>query len=238
MYFEAPPQSGELYGYLFRLSEALNVALNQVEQKIAEGTEQAAQTAVDSISKGGQFDSLLDLKALIINTAEYTRAEMDVIKTNLHGEYEAISSDYGSFKENIDTTITTTAEGVLQEYNYSGRLDGVESYQTDMQGYIRQGFIGYEEDGITPLIGIAVGKGLTATKVVIDGEEYTQLNEKQSCAFYTDKKVSFRQNGVEVAYLSSGQLFIGDANVTGNLTVNGWLISNSSAGLTFRYTGG
>ncbi len=238
MYFEAPPQSGELYGYLFRLSEALNVALNQVEQKIAEGAEQAAQTAVESVTKGGQFDSLLDLKALIINTAEYTRAEMDVIKTELHGEYEAVSTDYGSFKETINTTITETAEGVLREYNYGARLDGVESYQTDMQGYIRQGFIGYEEDGITPLIGIAVGKGLSATKVMIDGKEYTQLDETQPCAFYTDKRVSFRQNGVEVAYLSSGRLNIGDADVTGTLTVNGWLISNSSAGLTLRYTGG
>lgn len=241
MYFETPPAitaSPELYSYLYRLSEALNVALNQVEQQITAKTENAVHTAVESAKNGGQFDGLVDLKALIVNTAEIVRKEMDTISTQLHSEYEAVSTQFGSFQENIDSRITATAEGILQEYNYSGRLDGVESYQANMNGYIRQGFIGYEDDGITPQIGIAIGKELSTKTVVIDGEQYTKIDENQACAFYTSDNVSFRQNGVEVAYLSSGRLYIRDANVTGTLTVNGWLFSNNSAGFTLRYIGG
>lgn len=242
MYIETPPAltaSPELYSYLYRLSESLNVALNQVEQQITVKTENAVQTAVESAKNGGPFEGLLDLKALIVNTAQIVRREMDMITTQLHGEYEAVSEQFGAFQENIDNRIAATAEGILQEYNYSGRLDGVESYQLDLSGYIRQGFIGYEEDGITPQIGIAIGRNLSSTTVTLeDGQTLEQLKSDQSCAFYTDRKMSFRIGGEEVAYVSDRKLYILDAEITGSLTVGDWLISHGTAGLTLRCIGG
>lgn len=246
MYIETPPAltaSPELYSYLYRLSESLNVALNQVEQQITVKTENAVQTAVESAKNGGSFEGLLDLKALIVNTAQIVRREMDVITTQLHGEYEAVSEQFGSFRENLESTITATANGILQQYDFETQIKALggslESYQTRTEGYIRQGFIGYEEDGITPQIGIAIGRNLSSTTVTLeDGQTLEQLKSDQSCAFYTDRKMSFRIGGEEVAYVSDRKLYILDAEITGSLTVGDWLISHGTAGLTLRCIGG
>lgn len=245
MYFETPPAitaSPELYSYLYRLSEALNVALNQVEQQITAKTENAVQTAVESAKNGGQFDGLTDLKALIVNTAEIVRMEMDELSTQLHGQYTAISEEFGTYQKDLTSTITATAEGILQQYNYESRLDaldasaaGFESYKTRTEGYIRQGII----DDENPEIGIAIGQELKSTTVTLeDGQEVEKFDSTQSCAFYTAEKVSFRVGGNEVAYISNRKLNILDAEVTGSLTVGNWLISHGTAGLTLRCIGG
>ena len=99
-------------------------------------------------------------------------------------------------------------------------------------GFIRQGFIDYDEHGV-PIIGVAIGQNLKSTTVTVDGQTVEQFDSAQSCAFYTSEKVSFRIGGNEVAYISNRKLYILDAEVTGS-----WLMSHGSAGLTLRYIGG
>lgn len=243
MYFEAPPQTGELYSYLYRLSEALNVALAQVETRITAEAKEAAQEAAGGVS-GSLSGSYNDLKALVVNTAEIVRTEMEQMETELKGSYTALSSQFGSYEQNLTNTITATAEGILQQYGYSSRLDaldskaaGFESYQIKTEGFIRQGFIDYDASGV-PIIGIAIGQNLRSTTVTVDGQTLEQLDSAQSCAFYTADKVSFRIGGNEVAYVSNRKLYILDAQVTGSLTIGDWLFSHGDAGLVVRYTGG
>lgn len=243
MIFDTPPRMSDqtVYQYLFRLSEALNLAMEQLDRTI----DTKAQDAVQVISaKNGASDSSQELKALIVSTASIIRKEMDTYQTELHGQYEAISEEFGSYQESLDATITATADGILQEYGFASRLDaldskaaGFEQYRTKTEGFIKQGFIEYDDNG-APVIGIAIGQNLKSTTVSVDGQTLEQLDSAQSCAFYTSEKVSFRIGGNEVAYVSNRKLYILDAEITGSLTVGGWLLSNGSAGLTLRYIGG
>ena len=236
----ADAQLRQVYAYLFRLSEHLNVALQQVGAT-ASPTVSARPTAPSSTSTAAKTYS--ELRALVVNTAEILRSEMDTLERDMQAEYEAISSQWGTFRETIDTTVTETARQVLREYDYDSTLEtlqqqaaGFEAYRVRSEGFIRQGFIDYDSNGV-PILGIAIGQGLKGTAVTIDGVEYEQFDRVQSCAFYTAEKVSFRINGQEVAYVSNRKLYIGDMEVTGAVTLNQWLLT-SAGGFVIKWIGG
>ena len=87
-----------------------------------------------------------------------------------------------------------------------------------------------------PIIGIATGQGLTGVETTVDGQTVLELDETQSCAFYTAERVSFRIGGREVAYLSNRRLYVADVEVTGGLRLGKWLLEGSD-GLTVKYIG-
>lgn len=238
-------QLRQMYSYLYRLSEHLNVALGELSDKetaVKEALQagRSGPSASDFKKLAGSYN---ELRALIVNTAEIIRSEMDTVQTTMQGKYEAISSQWGTFQENFQTTVTETAREVVREYEYDGAITtlqeqaaGFESYRLKTEGYIRQGFIAYDDNG-APILGIAIGQGLKGTAVTIDGVEYEQFDSSQSCAFYTAEKVSFRINGQEVAYVSNRRLYIGDMEVTGTVTMNDWMIT-SVGGFALKYIGG
>lgn len=230
----------QVYAYLYRLSEHLNVALQQVGGTSAP-TVPALPTAPPTSSTAAKTYN--ELRALVVNTAEIIRSEMDTLETRLQADYEAVSGQWGTFRETIDTTVTETAREVVREYDYDSAIEtlqqqaaGFEAYRVSSEGFIRQGFIDYDSSGV-PILGIAIGQGLKGTKVTIDGTEYEQFDNVQSCAFYTAEKVSFRINGQEVAYVSNRKLYIGDMEVTGAVTLNNWLLT-SAGGFVIKWIGG
>lgn len=243
---EPEQQIRALNSYLFRLAEALNVALNTMTPDnysaatSTQGTVQKSKTqaAVEDVTNYNE------LRALINNTSTIVHSEIDKLGAELDKQYVAISDDWGKYRENISSTIEATAEGVLQSYNYDAELQtlkeeaaGFSAYKVSTEGYIRQGFIEYDEQGI-PIVGIAIGQGLTSTAVTIGGEEYQQIDNTASCAFYTATKVSFRINGQEVAYVSNRKLYIGDVEITGSVVLGGkWMISTGT-GLSIKWIGG
>ena len=239
----------QVYSYLFRLSENLNIALNNLT---ADNFESATRlkliantgggTSLDENSQANLAHNYRELKSLIVNTAEIIRSEMDKIETELNSSYEAISSEWGTYQENITNVIEATAMGILQSYNYDAKLEtmrqemaGFSEYQITTEGFIRQGFIDYDENNI-PIIGIAVGQGLTTTKVVLeDGTVYEKIDKNQNCAFYTANKLSFRVNGQEVAYLSNRKLYIYDVEINGTIVLKGvWAVDVDDENLDFE----
>ena len=94
---EAEAQLRQVYAYLFRLSEHLNLALGQLEHNPASVS--AAESG-GAAADGAAAKSYNELRALIVNTAAIVRKEMDTLETQLHGEYEAVSEEWGSFREN------------------------------------------------------------------------------------------------------------------------------------------
>lgn len=241
-------QIRQLYGFLFRMSENLNVALNNLTvDNFASAGEYAA--VANPASKGQQpggdktADSYNELKALIVNTASIIQSTIDKVETTLSSKYAAISDEWGSYQENISNTIEATADGVIQRYGYDAEIRtlqelaaGFSAYQINTEGYIKQGFIDYDENNV-PILGIAIGQGLTSTSVTIGGEEYKQIDSTQSCAFYTANKLSFRVNGREVAYVSNRKLYIYDVEVMGMVIFGGeWLITWPS-GLKIQWIG-
>jgi hypothetical protein len=234
-------QIRQILNYLFRLSENLNVALESIDSKSAG----SSNLIVDADKMATQADTYNELRALIINTSEAVNAEIDTLQTQLNSSISAINSEWGTYQENIESIITATATGIVQSYNYDSQIQtlqeqaaGFSAYQIQTEGFIRQGFIDYDENNV-PIIGIAIGKRLQSTTVVIDGEEIQQFDTTQNCAFYTSDKVSFRINGQEVAYVSNQKMYIRDASILGRLDIaNKWRQEDTSGGFVIRWIGG
>ena len=254
MRIETPPtlsgqpeqKIAQLNRYLFRMAEMLNVALDTIgsaSQTSAAMVPSVGTSAANSGKSVMPSEEYEELKALIINTAGIVNKTVDTISTELSSQYTAISEDWGTFQKNIGSTITATAEGVVQQYNYSASIEtlqeaaaGFSDYMVEAEGYIRQGFIGYDEKNV-PIIGIAVGQNLSAHTVTIDGEEYVDINSTPSCALYTAEKVSFIVSGLEVAYVSNSKLYIRDVEITGKATLGKWEITTNN-GFTIKWIGG
>lgn len=249
LHVEMPPalhgsgaeQLQQLYGYLFRMAEQLNVAMDGINGGAASAAVQAPTAAQNGNTPyaGAAGD---ELRALIVNTAEIIHSQMDTLEKSLRGEYTAMSNRWGIYQEQMENTITATAEAVVQQYGYTASIEtleaqaaGFERYCTETQGYIRQGFVERDSTGV-PIIGIAIGQGLTGTETVVDGQTVLELDSTQNCAFYTAERVSFRINGREAAYLSNRRLYIADVEITGGLRIGSWLMEHGN-GLTVKYIG-
>ena len=224
-------QLQQVYAFLFRLSENLNVALNEVTPADSAKKESVASGSKQQTNKSdGGYD---DLRALIINTAENVKKEMTYVWRELTSDYEAISEQWGTYRETIKTTIEETAESVVTKYDYDARIESVQNYVRNTSGYIKQGFIEYDSEG-DPIIGIAIGQNLQYVNEVIG-----QLDATQSCAFYTAGHVSFRINGQEVAYVSNQKLYIREAEITtGNVTLGGQWQLTTAKGFAIKWVGG
>lgn len=245
---EPEQQVAVLSSYLFRLAEMLNVALNSLSEGSYSSASEVQAVKPSSKSNVQIPDSTVvsynELRGLINNTSVYVHSEIERMSTELDRQYVAISNDWGTFQENISSSIEATAEGIVQSYGYDAEIQtlheeaaGFSAYKISTEGYIRQGFIDYDENNI-PIVGIAIGQGLTSTKVTINGVEYQKIDSTASCAFYTASKVSFRINGQEVAYVSNRKLYIGDVEITGSVVLGGkWMIGTSN-GLSIKWIGG
>ena len=245
---EPQQQIALMSSYLFRLSEMLNVALNSLSAgsyTSAAEVQTSRQSGKEKVEvSDATVASYNELRGLINNTSIYVHTELDRLGTELERQYTAISNDWGTFQENISSSIEATAEGIVQSYGYDAEIQtlqdeaaGFSAYKISTEGYIRQGFIDYDENNI-PIVGIAIGQGLTSTKVTINGVDYQKIDSTASCAFYTATKVSFRINGQEVAYVSNRKLYIGDVEITGSVVLGGkWMISTAS-GLSIKWIGG
>ena len=260
----ADAQLRQVYSFLFRLSENLNVAFKEINA-VSAAEKKADATAVENKQQSNQatVQGYNELRALIMNTAETVqrvnlslgnsvnaleqtvRNDIEVLNYELLSELTAISSEWGTFRETIHTEMETTAEAVVASYDYDAAIEtlqeqavGFSKYQILTEGYIKQGFIDYDSDGV-PIIGVAIGQNLLGTKVTIDGQEYEQLDATQSCAFYTAEKVSFRINGQEVAYVSNQKLYIHEAEITtGRVTLGGVWQMTTSNGFAIKWIGG
>ena len=233
----------QMRSYLFRISEMLNSAMT--EQHVV--LEQAVQRQSENVSND-VFTEEIDaqynkLKALIIKTADIVRMEMDMVATELRQQYIA-KSEWGTYEENIHSDIVATADRVIQQYDYDAKIDNVaegvadfEAYKIQTSGYIQSGIIGYDDENF-PIIGIAIGQDLKSKEVTIDGEVYQQIDMTKNLATYTSERITFWQNGIEVAYISNSEMGITSVHIKGKITLgDDWEISHTN-GFTIKWVGG
>ena len=222
--------------YLYQITRDLNVALTSLTaDNFAPNTEARKVASGDLSAKQQDLidQSMGNLKSLIIKTSDNVRAEIDMIETKLESEYVA-QSDYGSFTESINTTITEMAQNITQTIEYQSELQSeFAQYVIDTAGYIKQGIIGEAEDG-TPIIGIAIGQNIkTSGKVTVNDVEYDVIDVTSNMSIWTPEKLSFYSNGSEEAYVSNGAFFVNNQLFLGNK----WVISCEN-GLSIRWIGG
>lgn len=249
----APPQAfsgseaqqlGQVYRYLFRLSEELSGALNAVEtqqQAVAETVVRTGGVTKEGLAAEltGQYSQI---KSLIVKSADLVRSEMDVLETQLRSDYIA-KSEWGEYHEEISAEIEATAHGIVQEYGYDAKIESLQedavafnSYMISTNGYIRQGIIGYDDEGI-PVIGVAIGQDLRSTTVDVDGTAYEEIDMTRNMATYTSDRIAFWQNGVEVGSFSNKELTTSRIRVRDGIGLGDWDLSNTN-GLTLKWAGG
>ena len=143
-------QVQQQYTYLFRLAQALNRAMEQVEGTAGAQAVQA-QRAKDSSREAREERArqAATLKSLIIKSADVVRQEMDRLATELKGSYVA-QSDFGTYLEEISQKIEADPSQLSQYFKFASdiraNVDRVEvdfaSDPTDVEGDIRQGNVG------------------------------------------------------------------------------------------------
>ena len=231
---ELPPSAAaqeKLYSYLYQMAEQINVALTQVQtaELSEEQTQAVARIASAAAEKTtGQANAL---KSLIVKTANTIQAQMDELQASLRSTYLAIS-DFGTYQEELEGQIRATAEGVVQAYSYDAKIEALqqgmvafEAFETSTNQYIKTGLLFVDEQGV-PRYGVAVGEKLTT--VTADGQEVLTRTDLMST--FTSDRLSFWQGGVEVAYISSGMLVIGSAEIKTRLKVGNYALKRMADG--------
>ena len=222
--------------YLFRLVEELNMSLNSltVENFTPAAAKEFGGGSLTEQAKQEISQTQDELKSLIIKNAKFVRQEIDRITHELESNYVAVS-DFGTFQQNVQAEITETAEALQRDITATSEI--VDHYISTTNGYIRQGIVGY--DGLTPLIGIAIGQDITVTglKETVNGVEYDIIDKSHNMSIWTTQKLSFYVNGNEVAYfannaLTASRMSAGSLEVAGNWAIDG------SNGLAFKWIGG
>ena len=225
------------YAYLFQLAQQLNLALEGTEQAVREARSES-RSAASAAQLAAGYDQL---KSLIVKTADTVTARMDKLRTELAGEYMALS-DFGSYVERLSAVIEADPTALTQYYTYFSDLradvDAVSGDFTDwrnaVQATIRTGIVDYR-DGV-PVYGLAVGQQLETSVDTATGD--TVIEKRHFRAIYAANRLSFWEDGVEVAYVSDHQLYIRDVVALSSLAVGRWSVTDGSAGLTFQWIGG
>lgn len=233
VFFDNPPiligsesdQLKQLQRYLNTVSDKLNSALMTITiEQMAPETQQVIREATGEKAQS-QYEGL---KTMIVKTAEVVRNEMDEIRTHLESNYEALSEDYGTFKENFTQDVTETAQGVMRQFGYDSRISSIESSTSELitrlNSFIYMGVIRYESG--LPVTGIAIGDGhITNT----DGT----INTGNQMATFTANKLSFYQNGIELAYFANNVFHIANGEVTQSMKMGNhyWKVLQPSGAL-------
>ena len=169
---------------------------------------------------------------------------MDERVESLSSTYVA-RSDFGTYREDINQRITTNSTKIEQQFAFAAEIQAntnrVEvdfaAYKTNVEGYIRQGIVGY--DGTIPIIGIAIGQDIRTTGTSVETERgvFDEIDKRSNMSVWTTEKLSFYIGGQEAAYFSNGKLTVAQI-ATDRITGSGkWDVSFTS-GVKYKWIGG
>ena len=219
--------------YLCSVTEQLNLADWSAQATLREISQAIDADSLSEAEKKTTLSGYAALKSLIIKTADFAAANSETWSTKLSGSYVAIS-DFGKYLEKTQLTIEGNSVGIKQLYDYTAGVNN--QFSVNSQQFIKTGLLYY--DDVAPVYGVGVGNIETT---VTDGGERVIDQTKNELLTVTPDKISFWQDGKEVAYLSeqklhfpSGTLEAYNAVLTGTITAAAgssfgpWTISTSS----------
>lgn len=232
-------QLEQMYRYLYKMSEQLNTALavTDKEYQIVVQTKSGSAPGSESPITPQLDAQYRELRSLIIKTADIVNQQMDKTVKQLNGKFEAISSEWGTFEQNIERKIVETAEATIDSFDYSEKIHGIEktvlngvtSYAIESLGYIKRGIIGFDDENF-PIYGIAVGTELKEKTVEKDGKTYQQIDTTKRIATYTSDAITFWRNDVAIARFSGDELYVTRAEITQQIRLGDWFFSVSESG--------
>jgi len=234
-----------LYSYLTRMSNDLNVALSAIDTtNMSPETVQMIQSGGTAVaeSQSNLAEQASVLKSLIVKTADAVYSKMDEMKINLKGEYLALSA-WGTEKTALESLISTTADGITQDYTHldeitNGKVNdnavAFDEYKKDTKAFIRTGLI-YYDDNDDPVYGVAIGQFMDTT--IQHGQEVVVLTGDKFVTTYTAQRLSFWQNGQELAYVANNEFHAPRMVVDNTMSIGGYVVETAN-GLAFRWKGG
>ena len=238
-----PEQLESMRRYLCSVTEQLNLADWSAKATLTEISQAIDADSLSEAEKKTTLSGYGALKALIIKTADFAAANSETWSTKLSGSYVAIS-DFGKYLEKTQLTIEGNSVGIKQLYDYTAGVNN--QFSVNSQQYIKTGLLYYKD--AVPVYGVGVGNIETT---VTGGGERVIDQTKNELVTVTPDRVSFWQDGQEVAYLSdkklhfpSGTLEAAGAVLSGKITAAAdstfgpWTISESSIYRTANEFGG
>lgn len=231
-------QLSDLRDYLVRLAQSLETVS---EAAVVEAREVAVQASGAQSVQREEIQNTTDtLRSLIIKTADVVRHDVTVITTALEESYEALSEEWGTYQENIETTITETARNTIAEYHYTEKIESVESILRSLTGQITHGLV-WDPSSNSYVLGIAIAQTIQMKQ---DGHEetdggnvYREISDGQTFGLYTATGWQFWIGGVKVGWFESGTSTLHTVNlaVETEMTIGGnwhWTTLN---GLGLKY---
>ena len=229
----AQEQMESMRRYLCGMAEQLNLADWSAKAALTEIAQAIDADGLSEEEKKTTLSGYAALKALIIKTADFAAANSEVWSAKLAGNYVA-ASEFGTYLEKTQLTIEGNSVGIRQLYDYTAGVNN--AFSVNAQQYIKTGLLYFND--VTPVYGVGVGNIETT---VTDGGGRIIDRAKNELLTVTPKRISFWQEGMEVAYLSgkklhfpSGTLEAYNAKLTGTVTAAAgsafgpWTISDGS----------
>ena len=219
--------------YLCTLTDQLNLADWSAGAVLQEVSRAIDADSLPDAERKTQLGNFGQLKALIIKTADYAAANSESFKTQLSGNYVAVS-DFGKYWQKATMTVDGNEFGIRQLYDYAAGINN--DFAVNSQQYVKTGLLYY--NGAVPVYGVGVGN--IETTVTKDGETVVDQT-KNELVTVTPGRLSFWQSGSEVAYLTdkklhfpSGTLEATNAVLSGTLTaasgsvIGPWTVAEDS----------
>lgn len=221
--------TAQIQSFLHQLVDDLNYALQNIDSQANEVKVIATTSATKAAEEKSPKATFGEIKALIIKSADIVESFYDEFTKKLEGSYVA-HSDFGTYINETSQTITEMADGLTQQFaNLQKIITTIgEEQLINVHATIKSGVVD-EVDGV-PIYGIYVG------------QETEDENGKKfkSFARFTSNRLSFYDsNENEVAYISDRRLYITNAEITGSLTLGGFVDTViPGKGVVTRWVGG
>lgn len=224
----------QIRSYLYQLAEQLNLAFGRVEDEektanITYGSQAVSQSA-SSIEKAQAANTFNQVKGLIIKSADVVTALSEEISKKLNGLYVA-QSEYGTFKETTEATLTATSKALEIEFSNNQEIDAdsngvkyAKLHTTD--AWVKIGLIA---EDTSPIYGIEIGQ--------IDA---TQEDTNKRLAHFTADGIKLYGDEKDaIATISESSIKISRAEIGREILLGGYTINvERNNGIVFKWIGG
>ena len=233
----------QIKSYLYQLTGQLNFALKTVNsesnftQQITQGSEESGVEKVTDIEE--KLKNFIELKNLIIKSADVITFFEDIVTRELEGNYVAVS-DFGTFQEETSNKFVETSENVTNYYESTKEIIANKYELRKDNCYIKTGWL----DDDNTVAGFEVGKYTEYIETDASGNPITKYNDTGFARFTTDEVAFFDKNldangnRVKLAWFSKSVMHIASAQIEDTLAIGGYVIEDTeNYGIVFKWKG-
>lgn len=214
----------ELYRYLTRLADDLNISLEAIGGNELTDDERKIVSKIIAADKNVPEDqvqqelyAMESLKSLIIKTASFVSTQIDEFSTTFLRDSVA-EGRFGKYVRKTGLNVVVNPEGVTQNFSFEEVVQGLREYEINAKNYIKTGLL-RTESGL-PVYGVAIGKDIVTfsqdgTETYHDGNKVAELlpdkltfwQNGTMIAKYTGSRISFYNGNTEVFYIENGKVY-------------------------------